>query len=210
MRWSERTRPIEDLAALKRGDEVAFSRFVHAHQDRVYHVVLRLLGSVEEARDVTQDVFVTLYEKLPQYRGSAKLSTWVYRVAVNHAKNRIRYLVCRRDRDQTSFEAMLNPPSDGRLSAAIPRPDEALAGRDLEAFLQRALMTLDADQRQVVVLRDIEGLSYEAIGEILGLQAGTVKSRLHRGRLILKRALTAWQAGQDPTRDAPRGPGEIT
>ncbi|MDP6943339.1 MAG: sigma-70 family RNA polymerase sigma factor, partial [Myxococcota bacterium] len=77
---------------LREGDPVAFASFMRAHRDKVFRVALRWLGSVEEAHDLTQDVFLTLSIKLPQFQGDARLSTWVYRVAVNHAKNRLRYL----------------------------------------------------------------------------------------------------------------------
>ena len=187
------------LAALRRGDERAFTRLVGDYQDRVHNVVLRLLGSREEARDVTQDVFVTVYEKIHRFRGDAKLSTWIFRIATNQAKNRVKYLSRRHDRDQDCFDDLVVRPSSGRINADMPRPDQVAAGRRLEAFLQRALLLLDADQREAVVLRDIEGLAYDEIAEIVGASMGTVKSRLHRGRLKLKEALDTFMAGDDPT-----------
>ncbi|MEZ4265517.1 MAG: sigma-70 family RNA polymerase sigma factor [Myxococcota bacterium] len=199
--------PLEDddrfLAALRRRDERAFNRLVLTHQDRVYNLCLRLLGSPEEARDVAQEVFVTVFQKIELFRGDSKLSTWLYRVAVNHAKNRIKYLARRFDRSRDSFEDMLSPPSEGRLSASVPRPDQALEGRRAEAFVQRALLLLDPDQREAVVLRDIEGLSYEEVAEIVDASLGTVKSRIHRGRARLKDALDAWIEGRDVTAREP-------
>ena len=186
------------IAALRRRDERAFDRLVRTYQDRVFDLVLRLVGSPEEARDVAQEVFVSVFLKIDQFRGDARLSTWIYRVATNHAKNRIKYLARRRDRDQTSLEELSVPPSSGRLSAHVPRPDEALDGRRLEAFVSRALALLDVDQRAVVVLRDMQGLTYEEIAEVTGETLGTVKSRLHRGRTRLRERLDAWMAhGED-------------
>lgn len=185
------------IAALRRRDERAFSRLVLVYQDRVYNTCYRLLGSPEEARDVAQEVFVTIFQKIHQFRGDAKLSTWVYRVATNHAKNRLKYLARRHDRDQRSFDDMPVQPSAGRLNAALPRPDQALDAARLEAFVQRTLSELDADQRAIVVLRDVEGLTYEEIAGVTGEALGTIKSRLHRGRRRLKAAVTAWLRGDE-------------
>ena len=162
---------------------------MRAHQDRVFRIALRWLGSVEEARDVTQDVFVTLSRKLPQFQGDARLSTWVYRVAVNHAKNRLRYLSRRHARAHDSLDNSAFEVAEGRLSAALPGPHEVLLGRELAESVAQALDTLTPTQRQVVVWRDLQGMAYEQIGARLGLPCGTVKSRLHRGRARLKRAL---------------------
>ncbi len=188
------------VAALRCGDERAFARLVLDHQDRVHNVVYRLLGSREEAEDVTQDVFVTVYEKLDRFRGDSKLSTWIFRIAANHAKNRIKYLSRRHDRERDCYDDMAAPPTGGPVHADVPRPDQMAAGHRLEAFVQRALMLLDEDQREAVVLRDIEGLPYEEVAVVVGASLGTVKSRLHRGRLKLKDALDAFMAGEDPTR----------
>ena len=199
--------------ALLDGDEAAFARFMSEHQDRVFRIGLRWLGTVEEARDLTQDVFLTLSRKLGQFQGEARLSTWVYRVAVNHAKNRLRYLSRRRARAHEPLDDLLRQPAEGRLSAAVPGPHEVLVGRRLAERLERALATLSPIHRQVVLWRDMEGLSYEQIGARLGLPAGTVKSRLHRGRAQLQRALaargleapSAAEASPDPADDqAPR------
>lgn len=183
------------LRALRSGDERAFVHLVRRTQDRVFNVCVRLLGCREEAREVAQEVYVTLYRKIGQFRGDAKLSTWIYRVASNHAKNRIKYLSRRGDRRSDSFDDLEVPPSEGRLSAAIPRPDQVLEGARLQALIERALASLDPDQREVVVLRDIEGLTYEDIAEVTGLNIGTVKSRLHRGRVRLKDAVERWRFG---------------
>lgn len=203
--------PLEEdrrfLAALQRRDERAFNRLVLLYQDRVYQVIYRLLGSREEARDVAQDVFVTVFQRIGSYRGEGKLSTWIYRVAANQAKNRIKYLARRHDRQRDSYEELLVPPSNGRLSADMPRPDQEVDGWRLERFLQRALGDLDPDQRAVVVLRDVEGLAYEEIAEVVDASLGTVKSRLHRGRERLKMALQRWMAGDDPTGERDRTPG---
>lgn len=180
------------IAALKARDERAFNALVARFQDRVYNLIRRLLGNPEEARDVTQEVFVSVFEKVDSYRGDSSIATWIYRIATNHAKNRIKYLSRRKDRQKESLDAMLVPPTASRLSAAVPRPDQAYTRETVSRLVDRALGELDEEQRIVLVLRDVEGQSYEDIAEITGLQLGTVKSRLHRGRQRLKEALAPY------------------
>lgn len=180
------------IAALKARDERAFNALVARFQDRVYNLIRRLLGNPEEARDVTQEVFVSVFEKVDSYRGESSIATWIYRIATNQAKNRIKYLSRRKDRQKESLEAMLVPPTHSRLSAEVPRPDQAYTREFVSRLVDQALGELDEEQRIVLVLRDVEGQSYEDIAVITGLQLGTVKSRLHRGRLRLKEALAPY------------------
>ena len=184
------------IAALKARDERAFNALVARFQDRVYNLIRRLLGNPEEARDVTQEVFVSVFEKVDSYRGDSSIATWIYRIATNHAKNRIKYLSRRKDRQKESLEAMLVPPPSSRLSASVPRPDQVYTRETVSRLVDAALGQLDEEQRIVLVLRDVEGQSYEDIAAITGLQLGTVKSRLHRGRQRLKEALAPYI---DPT-----------
>ena len=180
------------IAALKARDERAFNALVARFQDRVYNLIRRLLGNPEEARDVTQEVFVSVFEKVDSYRGDASIATWIYRIATNHAKNRIKYLSRRKDRQRESLESLAVPPTSSRLSAEVPRPDQALLRERVSRLVDAALGELDEEQRIVLVLRDVEGQSYEDIAAITGLQLGTVKSRLHRGRQRLKEALAPY------------------
>lgn len=180
------------IAALKARDERAFNALVARFQDRVYNLIRRLLGNPEEARDVTQEVFVSVFEKVDSYRGDASIATWIYRIATNHAKNRIKYLSRRKDRQRESLESLAVPPTSSRLAAEVPRPDQALLRERVSRLVDAALGELDEEQRIVLVLRDVEGQSYEDIAEITGLQLGTVKSRLHRGRQRLKEALAPY------------------
>ena len=180
------------IAALKARDERAFNALVARFQDRVYNLIRRLLGNPEEARDVTQEVFVSVFEKVDSYRGESSIATWIYRIATNQAKNRIKYLSRRKDRQKESLEAMLVPPTHSRLSAEVPRPDQAYTREFVSRLVDQALGELDEEQRIVLVLRDVEGQSYEDIAIITGLQLGTVKSRLHRGRQRLKEALAPY------------------
>jgi len=180
------------VEALKNRDERAFNALVLRFQDRVYNLIRRLIGNPEEARDVTQEVFVSIFEKVDTYRGDSAIATWVYRIAANHAKNRIKYLARRKDRQRESLEHMLTPPTASQLSAEVLRPDQALTRERVARLVDWGLSSLDEEQRLVLVLRDVEGQSYEDIATITGLNLGTVKSRLHRGRLRLKEVLAPY------------------
>jgi RNA polymerase sigma-70 factor (ECF subfamily) len=178
------------LGRLVRRDEEAFSEIVRSYGDRVYNLVLRLVGSPAEAEDVAQEVFVTVFKSIDSYRGEAKLSTWILRIAANHSKNRIKYLSRRRTtnhegRDGTDAADL---PDEGKapVQAHFDAPDVMLEAAETERLLQDAIGTLDEEQRLLVVLRDVEELSYDEIVEITGLPEGTVKSRLHRARMALK------------------------
>jgi RNA polymerase sigma-70 factor (ECF subfamily) len=178
------------LGRLVRRDEEAFNQVVRSYGDRVYNLVLRLVGSPAEAEDVAQEVFVTVFKSIESYRGEAKLSTWILRIAANHSKNRIKYLSRRRT---TSHEARdgtdaTDLPDEGKapVQAHFDAPDVMLEAAETERLLQEAIGKLDEEQRLLVVLRDVEELSYDEIVEITGLPEGTVKSRLHRARMALK------------------------
>ncbi len=184
------------LRRLRRGDHRAFATIVRSYQQRVFNIVFRLLGNREEAEDVAQDVFVTVYQNASSFRGESKFSTWLYRVAVNHSKNRLKYLKRRgrhagRPLDEVAERQMAMGSGETQPSyhAAIPRPDDLAQGRQLEAIIQQEMARLDEDHRLLVVLRDIQGLSYQQMAEVTGLNVGTIKSRLHRARLALKGAL---------------------
>ena len=180
------------LRRLRDRDERAFRELVSAHRDRVYNITFRMLGNRAEAEDVAQEVFITVFKTIDTFREESKFSTWLYRVAVNHSKNRIKYLSRRQDRNQDELdETNANGTSaDSPISAPVPSaPDRALEGAQMEKLLQEAIATLDEDQRVVVVLRDVEDLSIEEICDITGLPDGTVKSRLHRARLALRKKL---------------------
>ena len=148
------------------------------YQHRVFGVALRMLGSAAEAEEVAQEAFVRAHRALADFRGDAKLSTWLYAITSRLCLNRLasgeRRLV--RQGEDTLL----------RLSDAAPPPDAALERHELETALARAIAELPEDRRIVVVLRDLEGLSYEEIAEALDLELGTVRSRLHRARADLK------------------------
>ena len=185
------------IARLLARDERAFQELVVQYGDRVFGLVFRFVGNRAEAEDVAQEVFVTVWKSIETFRSESRLSTWLFRIAANHAKNRIKYLA-RRSTDRGGLDdAPEGALADvGHLGVAathghVRGPDAALEAAQRGGALERAIASLDEDQRLVVILRDVEELSYDEIGEITGLPEGTVKSRLHRARLALKEFLQA-------------------
>ncbi|MBW2278211.1 MAG: sigma-70 family RNA polymerase sigma factor [Deltaproteobacteria bacterium] len=179
------------IRKLRDRDERAFREMVETHRDRVFNLTFRMLGNREEAEDVAQEVFITVFKSIDSFRGDAKLSTWLYRIAANHCKNRIKYLARRHDRDKAPYDEKSERAIAGASSgpAPAPRPDRQLEGLELERLMQQAIASLEEDHRLLIVLRDVEELSYEEICDITGLREGTVKSRLHRARMALRKKL---------------------
>lgn len=170
-------------------DEDAFRELVDLYGGRIYSLVLRLLGNPSEAEDVAQEVFVTVWKSIETFRGEAKLSTWLLRIAANQAKNRIKYLALRAP-DPTEPDDLSEGAVGGARSslgnAPAAAPDTLFERAELGNLLERAVARLDEEQRLLVILRDVEDLSYDEICEVTGLPEGTVKSRLHRARMALK------------------------
>jgi RNA polymerase sigma-70 factor (ECF subfamily) len=179
------------VARLKKRDEAAFNHFVRVYQQRVFALVLRMLGNKAEAQDLSQEVFITVFKSIDSFRGDARLGTWLYRIAINHCKNRIKYLDRRSTRAHDAIDdAHEGDVVDGGVVGGRPhRPDEVAEGTELERAVRTALAGLEDDHRELIVLRDLEGLAYEEIVQITGLPDGTVKSRLHRARAALREAI---------------------
>ena len=179
------------LRRLRDRDERAFRELVDEHRDRVFNITYRMLGNRAEAEDVAQEVFIAVFKTIDQFREESKFSTWLYRVTVNHCKNRIKYLARRHDRDKDELDET-SQQTNGAVTGVPVRaaqPDKALASAQMEKLLQEAIAALEPEQRQVVILRDVEELSIEEICEITELPDGTVKSRLHRARLVLRKKM---------------------
>src|SRR5580704_11092379 len=170
-------------------DERAFNALVKAYERRVFALVLRMIGNPAEAEDLAQEVFVQVFKAIGSFRRESKLSTWIYRIAINLCKNRGKYLRVRHAGEQEPLDAqperVLALDSRGSYSD-IPRPDDMASGKQAERIVQRAIAELEPSFRECLILRDVEDLSYEDIGEITGLPEGTVKSRIHRARAQLK------------------------
>ncbi|MHB8879359.1 MAG: RNA polymerase sigma factor [Myxococcaceae bacterium] len=169
------------ISKLRRHDAAAFEALVVAHQDRVFDFCVRMLADREEANDLVQEIFVSVHQHLDKFRMDSKLSTWIFRISKNHCLNRLKYLK-RRGRGRSDEYEDVSETALNDAVGAPQKPDEALDAARERALVQRAIALLDEDQRVLVVLRDIEDLSYEEIMEITELPEGTVKSRLHRAR----------------------------
>jgi RNA polymerase sigma-70 factor, ECF subfamily len=175
--------PLDDtelIRATLAGQPAAFGQLVVRYQDRLYNALFRVLGSAEDARDVVQDAFVQAFLKLESFRGSAAFYTWLYRIAFNLGMSR-----ARRERPTGSLDftkdACGTEPVDGQ-----PTPEVILVQQERARLVHAALAELNAEHREVIVLRELEGCRYDQIAEILDLPVGTVRSRLFRARLELR------------------------
>ncbi len=183
-------RERELVARCRGGDPAAFGRLVALHEGMVFNLAARLLGNVEEARDVAQEVFLQVYRRLGRFEGRSSLKTWIYRIVVNQCHNRRRFWHRHgRDREQELDERCALPElsSGGAWQAS---PYELARSRERSRRVQQALLELSFEQRSVLVLREVEGLSCEEVAASLGIPDGTVKSRLSRAREALRRRLS--------------------
>jgi RNA polymerase sigma-70 factor (ECF subfamily) len=168
-----------------RGDEAACADLVGEHQRMVVQLAMNLLGDRDEALDLSQEVFLRVFRTIHRFRGQSSLRTWIYRIAVNQARNRHRFWRRRHRADQVSLDQHIATHGDF-LSGGETTPDRVLAQKQLAERLEHALASLPFDQRTAIVLREIDGLSYEEIAFSLGVAIGTVKSRLTRARQALR------------------------
>jgi RNA polymerase sigma-70 factor (ECF subfamily) len=167
------------------GDESACSDLVAEHQRMVVQLATNLLGDRDEALDLSQDVFLRVFRTIHRFRGQSSLRTWIYRIAVNQARNRHRFWGRRHRADQVSLDEHVAAHGDTLLGSEAT-PERALAQKELANRLYLALDGLPFDQRTAIVLREVDGLSYEEIAYSLGVAIGTVKSRLTRARQTLR------------------------
>ncbi len=170
------------------GDEEASAELVAEHQRTVVQLAANLLGDREEALDLSQEVFLRVFRTIHRFRGQSSLRTWIYRIAVNQARNRHRFWRRRHRGDQVSLDQHVAAHGDV-LSGVDPTPDRLLAQKELATKLWGALDRLPFEQRTAIVLREVDGLSYEEIAYSLDLAVGTVKSRLTRARRALRAEL---------------------
>lgn len=178
----------EELVARARGGSApALEALLGRYQDLVYQLSYRMLGHRDDALDVSQDVFVSVFRSLGRFESKALFRTWLYRVTVNRCRDELRRRASRKharllslDAPSRGGDAGLDPPS------AEPGPDAGAASREAQEAVARAVQELPEDAREVLLLRDVQDLAYEEIAEVLAVPLGTVRSRLHRARMLLR------------------------
>ena len=190
------TRPAAEalfIERLQRGDTNAFERLVGERSGEIYGLLYRLTENREEAKDLTQETFLRAFQSIGSFRGDSDLRTWIYRIAINQARNRWRWW--RRRRRDSTFSLDSNDDSGRQSLIATLKsersrdPEQDTLAHEREVVLRKALGSLRRVYREAVVLRDIEGFAYEEIAVALDISIGTVKSRLARGRQELRRKL---------------------
>ena len=183
---------IEFIVLCRKGDTEAFGVLVERHQKKMLNIAYRMMGNYEDACDVVQEAFLSAYRSLKTFRGESRFSTWLYRIVVNHTKNRLRQMKARSHYERPGMD---DPPETegGGSRCQTPLYDvpfiEQIEKRELHEKVQKCIGSLDDEHREVLVLRDIQGFSYDEIRDILKIPDGTVKSRLFRARTAMKDCL---------------------
>jgi RNA polymerase sigma-70 factor (ECF subfamily) len=186
------------VAELQAGSEDAFAYLLTVYQNPVFNLVCHIVENQADASDVLQDVFVKVFKGIKGFKGDSSLRTWIYRIAVHEASNNRRSRIRRHWREPISMDDTESPSAVVATEAASRErsPYQVFEQAERELVVKRALASLAAPYRTVVVLREIEGLAYEEIAQVLGVAEGTVKSRLLRGRELLRRKLASY-VGKD-------------
>jgi RNA polymerase sigma-70 factor, ECF subfamily len=175
----------ECVKRVQRGDTESFEILVRRHQNTTFNLIYRFLGDYDEATDTAQEVFLSAYKSIQQFRGDATFSTWLYRIAFNHASTRRKSLNSKLQR-QVALE------DDAVLVDCGDNPESSAERKEIQQRVQQALNSLDGDDAQIILLRDLQDVSYEDIAQTLDVPIGTVKSRLHRARQALRTSLAPY------------------
>ena len=191
-RARERDQDFAWIRACLAGDRYEFDKLVLRYQNKVFNLCYRFLGEHEEANDCAQESFVKAFKSLKSFRFDSAFSTWLYSISVNTCKNRLKSADYRYRKRSVSIDGAKEKDdrsSSMEIEDTAPSPFTRVAEKEMESLLQRAIETLPQDGRTVIILRDVEGLSYEEIARITGYNLGTVKSRLARSRQQLREML---------------------
>jgi len=187
-----RDEDYEFVSLCKKGDVDAFEVLVRKHQKRMLNIAYRMMGNYDEACEIVQDAFVSAYRGMKRFRGRSKFSTWLYTIVMNLAKNRLKQLKTQRVHEKYSLDNPVHT-NEGTIhvdpASGDPSPLERLEKRDIQQKVQACIDSLDHEFREVLVLRDIQGFSYDEISNVLKVPEGTVKSRLFRARDAVKDCL---------------------
>jgi RNA polymerase sigma-70 factor (ECF subfamily) len=196
-RVDDRNRPQADadeeiVSLCQKGNLNAFETLVERHQKKMFNVAYRMTGDYDEASEIVQDAFLSAYRGIKTFRGEARFSTWLTGIVINHAKNRLKQIATRfryegqtvDDPLETEEGRIIGEPRSGEMPIV-----EQLERKEVQEKVQECINTLEEEYREVIVLRDIQGFSYEEIRDILNIPDGTVKSRLFRARDALRGSL---------------------
>ena len=175
----------ECVRRVQQGDTDSFEVLVRRHEKAIFNLVYRLLGNYDEAAEVAQEVFLSAFRSIHQFRGEANFSTWLYRIGLNHASTRRKSL-------QTSQQRHI--PLDGTevIADGAVDPAKSVEHKEIQQRVQQALNSLDPEDARIVLLRDLQDIPYQDVAEMLDIPVGTVKSRLHRARQALKTSLAPY------------------
>jgi RNA polymerase sigma-70 factor, ECF subfamily len=196
-RVDDRDRPEADADAeivslCQKGNLNAFETLVERHQKKMFNVAYRMTGDYDEAGEIVQDAFLSAYRSIKRFRGEARFSTWLTGIVINHGRNRLKQIAARSRYESQTVDDPLET-EEGRIigeprSGEMPIVEQ-LERKEVQEKVQECINTLEREYREVIVLRDIQGFSYEEIRDILNIPHGTVKSRLFRARDALRGSL---------------------
>lgn len=196
-----KTPPEDDrklVRAAQKGDAHAFRTLVERYQRRIYQLALGMMKDPDEAMDIVQETFVRVHKYLPAFKGDSSFFTWSYRIATNLCLDAARKRgrterIDLQDGEQAELEAAMDPPS-----AALVGPQRAVLNEELKGKLDDALQGLSENHRAILLLREVEGLSYEELSKVLGIRKGTVMSRLFHARLKMQSKLREYLGDEAP------------
>jgi len=185
---------------LQANEDAAYDELVRIYSASIFHVAYRMLGDSAEASDIVQEIFLKVFRNIGGFKGEAALKTWIFKIAFSEILNRLRWWKRRHRFATVSLDESSQDGKDGSghtVRASSPTPEQALQSKEEEIAIQEALGRLSREHRSIIVLRDIEGFSYNEIADVLGVSIGTVKSRLARARGDLKKSLMRYLSVRD-------------
>ena len=194
MRVEKQTRDkdLKFVASCQEGDVDAFETLVRRHQKRMLNIAYRTIGNYDEACEIVQEAFISAYKNIKGFKGKAKFATWLYAICINLSRNRLKQLRTRLHREPYSVGNPMQGAHGqipGDSPSSDPSPLEQVEARDVQQQVQGCINALDAEFREVLILRDIQGFAYDEISDMLKVPEGTVKSRLFRAREAMRDCL---------------------
>lgn len=189
--WTVKDEDAETVSLCKEGNDDAFESLVGKYQKKMFNIAYRMLGNYEDACEIVQDAFVSAYKGIKNFKGKAKFATWLYTIVINHSRNRLSQLKIQSSREAFSIDDPVADNAESKRETASDKPSivERLERKDVQQKVQDCIDSLDNEFKEVLILRDIQGFSYDEITDMLKIPEGTVKSRLFRARYALKDCL---------------------